>query len=111
MIQPFWCFLILIIILETTAMSLIESSVKHDSYTYLLAIVLYAIVSYLFYKLIGSSNRNGSTVNAIWNCSTTIGLTLIGVFYFQNKLHLNQFVGLCLAILSILFMESVISIE
>ena len=41
MIQPFWCFLILIIILETTAMSLIESSVKHNSYTYLLAIVLY----------------------------------------------------------------------
>ena len=39
MIQPFWCFLVLIIILETMAMSLIESSVKHDSYTYLLAIV------------------------------------------------------------------------
>lgn len=108
--NKFWFILVLLILIETFAMALIENSVKIKSYHYCISIVLYGIVCYLFYKLLTHSDKSGATVNAIWNCSTTIALTIISVFYFQKKLNMNEKVGIFFAILSILFMESVIKI-
>ena len=104
----FWPILFVLIIVETIAMALIENSVKLHTQHYIFGIFMYAVVSYLFYNLLVNSDKSGASANAIWNCSTTIALSLLSVFYFRETLDLNKKVGIFLAVLSILFMESVI---
>jgi multidrug transporter EmrE-like cation transporter len=109
--NKFWIILCSMILLETIAMTITENSVKLHNYHYILAVLLYGLVSYLFYNLLVYSKKSGCTVNAIWNCSTTVILALISVFYFKKNLNLNEKVGIFLAVLSILFMESIIKLN
>ena len=108
--NKFWPILFVLIIIETIAMTLIENSVKLKTYHYIIAIFLYGLVSYLFYNLLTNTTKSGSTVNAIWNCSTTIALAIVSIFYFKKTLNLNEKIGIFFAVLSILFMESVIKV-
>ena len=98
-------FLILIIISETTAMTLIEKSYKNKDNYYIISILLYGFIAFLFYKLIESTNKNGCTINALWNSCTTISLFLISLLYFKNDITKYNLMGISFAILSIYFIN------
>tara|TARA_B110001469_G_C9643017_1_gene323918 strand:- start:1781 stop:2110 length:330 start_codon:yes stop_codon:yes gene_type:complete len=102
--------LILLIIIEIISMFIIEYSVKNNTNHFVLSIPLYGFISYLFYILLKSKNESAASLNAIWNCSTTIIVTIVGIFFFKNKISKNHIIGIALSILSILFIESIIEL-
>ena len=58
-----------------------------------------------FYNIIKKSKKNGCDTNAIWNCSTTLILTLISILAFKNKVSKFKLIGMFAAIVSIFFIE------
>lgn len=101
----FWGLLIPLIIIESSAMYIMERSVKNNDNYYIFSILMYGFVAFLFYNILKKSKKNGSDTNAIWNCSTTFILTIIGIFAFKHKISKFKLFGLIAAILSIIFIE------
>ena len=101
----FWCLLIPLILIESTAMYIMERSVKNNDNFYILSIFMYGLVAFLFYNIIKKSKKNGCDTNAIWNCSTTLILTLISILAFKNKVSKFKLIGMFAAIVSIFFIE------
>ena len=101
--KTMWSLIITIAIIETFAMSTIEYSANNKNNYYIFGIFLYCIVAYILYKILVSSKL--AITNALWNATTVILVTLVGIYYFKEKLSNYQYIGLLFAILAIVFME------
>jgi len=98
-----WALILVIAVLETIAMGIIEDSAnKHNSY-YLIGIVIYTLVAYTLYQILKSGNV--AITNALWNATTVILVSLMGIFYFEEKFTFYQYIGLGFAVLAIIFIE------
>lgn len=98
-----YLLVLILIILEAFAMSTIEYSANNHNYYYILGIFLYMLVGFLLYKIL--IYRDLAITNALWNVSSIVLVTFIGVFYFGEKLDNYGKLGILFAILSIVFME------
>ncbi len=94
---------IILIILESFAMSTIEYSANNRDYYFVFGIFLYIIIGLILYKIL--IYRDLAVTNALWNVSTIILVTFISVFYFKEKIDIYGKIGILFAILSILFIE------
>jgi len=97
------CLLILIIIVEALAMSIIEYSANNKNNYYIIGLGLYMLVGYILYKILINSDL--AITNAKWNVVSIVLVTSIGIFYFKEKLTTTQKVGMSFAIMSIILME------
>jgi len=101
--KTLWSMILLIAILETAAMGIIEDSAnKHNNY-FIVGVVIYSIVAYVLYTILKSGNV--AITNALWNATTVVFVTLMGVFYFNESFTYYQYIGLAFAILAIIFIE------
>ena len=98
-----YLLVIILIILESFAMSTIEYSANNRDYYFVFGIFLYIIIGLILYKIL--IYRDLAVTNALWNVSTIILVTFISVFYFKEKLDNYGKLGILFAILSILFIE------
>lgn len=98
-----YLLVLILIILEAIAMSTIEYSANNRNYYFIFGIFLYIIIGLILYKIL--VYRDLAVTNALWNVSTIILVTFIGVFYFGEKLDNYGKLGILFAILSIVFME------
>ena len=101
--KTMWSFIITLAIIETLAMSTIEYSANENNYYYIFGILLYGIVAYILYRILVSSKL--AITNALWNATTVILVTLVGVFYFKEELNKYECIGIFFAILAVIFME------
>ena len=101
--KTMWSFIITLAIIETLAMSTIEYSANNKNNYYLFGILLYGIVAYILYRILVSSKL--AITNALWNATTVILVTLVGVFYFKEELNKYECIGIFFAILAVIFME------
>ena len=101
--KTMWSLIITIAIIETFAMSTIEYSANNKNNYYIFGVFLYGIVAYILYKILISGKL--AITNALWNATTVILVTLVGIFYFKEKFSFYQYIGLAFAILAIIFME------
>ena len=101
--KTLWFMILIIAVLETTAMGIIEDSAnKHNKY-FIIGILIYAIVAYILYIILKKGNV--AITNALWNATTVVLVTLMGIFYFNEKFTTYQYIGLAFAILAIVFIE------
>ena len=98
-----WEFILLIAILETIGMSIIEDSANKKNNYFIVGLIFYMIVGIILYHVLKEGDL--AITNALWNATTVILVTLVGVFYFKEKLSNYQYIGLLFAILAIIFME------
>ena len=98
-----YLLIIVLIILEAFAMSTIEHSANNQNHYFILGIFLYMLVGFLLYKIL--IYRNLATTNALWNVTSIVLVSFIGVFYFGEPLDNYSKIGIVFAILSIIFME------
>lgn len=101
--ETLWSFILLIAILETIGMSIIEDSANKKNNYFIIGLVFYMIVGIVLYNILKVGNL--AITNALWNATTVILVTLVGVFYFKEKLSNYQYIGLLFAIFAIIFME------
>ena len=66
-------------------------------------ILLYGIVAYILYRILIHGKL--AITNALWNATTVILVTLVGVFYFKEELNKYECIGIFFAILAVIFME------
>jgi spermidine export protein MdtJ len=98
-----WIFILVIAVLETIAMGIIEDSAnKHNKY-FLIGILMYTLIAYILYEILKSGNV--AITNALWNATTVILVSLMGIFYFNEKFSIYQYIGLAFAVLAIIFIE------
>ena len=101
--KTLWFMILIIAVLETTAMGIIEDSANKRNKYFIIGIVIYGIVAYILYNIL--KNGNVAITNALWNATTVVLVTLMGIFYFDEKFTLYQYIGLAFAILAIVFIE------
>ena len=98
-----YLLVILLIILESFAMSTIEYSANNRNNYFIVGIFLYILIALILYKILIFSDL--AITNALWNVSTIILVTFISVFYFGEKIDNYGKLGILFAILAILFIE------
>ena len=98
-----WSLILFIAVLETIAMGIIEDSANKNNNYYILGILIYTLVAYTLYQILKTSNI--AITNALWNATTVILVTLMAIFYFEEKLTFYQYIGLGFAVLAIIFLE------
>jgi len=98
-----WLFILLIAILETIAMGVIEDSANKRNKYFIIGIFIYIIVAYILYEILKVGDI--AVTNALWNATTVILVSLMGIFYFDEKFTIYQYIGLGFAILAIIFIE------
>ena len=98
-----WLFILLIAVLETIAMGVIEDSANKRNRYFIIGIFIYCIVAYILYEILKDGNI--AITNALWNATTVVLVTLMGIFYFDEKFTIFQYIGLAFAILAVIFIE------
>jgi multidrug transporter EmrE-like cation transporter len=98
-----WMLILFIAVLETIAMSIIEDSANKNNKYYIFGIILYTIIAYLLYNILKIGDI--AITNALWNTTTVILVSLVGILYFEEKFTTYQYIGLGFAILAIIFIE------
>lgn len=86
-------YILMIVALETCAMSCFKSSLDDWRY-FLLGVLLYTGVGILLvqtFKLTGLA-----FTNALWSGLSIMATTTVGVLYFKEKLHLHDYLAVVL---------------
>ena len=98
-----YLLVLVLIILESLAMSTIEYSANNRNSYFIIGILLYIIIGLILYKIL--IHRDLAVTNALWNVSTIILVSLISIFYFKERIDIYGKIGILFAILSIIFIE------
>lgn len=96
----FSIFLILLAIIETTGMSLFKQT--NIGYV-VLGLILYITVSLGLVYLV--KTRGLAVGHALYDMSTIIVATLVGLFFFKESVNTKKAIGLILAIISVILLE------
>ena len=104
--------LILLVVVEiigetslTKASKLSNITNNYPKYFFIaLGITLYALVGVILYFLL-VKQKQLIVVNTLWQVLNVIFITLIGLFYFKEKLSVYQIIALILAIISIILIN------
>ena len=101
--KTIWVMILIIAVLETIAMSVIEDSANKRNKYFIIGIIIYCIIAYILYEILKDGNI--AITNALWNATTIVLVTLMGIFYFDEKLTIYQYIGLAFAVLAVIFIE------
>ena len=101
--RTMWSLILFIAILETIGMSIIEDSANKKNNYFIVGLIFYMIVGIVLYHVLKVGDL--AITNALWNATTVILVSLVGIFYFKEKFSKYQYIGLIFAILAIIFME------
>ena len=86
-------YILMIVALETCAMSCFKSSLDDWRY-FLLGVLLYTGVGILLvqtFKLTGLA-----FTNALWSGLSIMATTTVGVLYFKERLHLHDYIAVAM---------------
>ena len=97
------CMILLLVIIEALAMSVIEYSANKKNKIYIIGLLLYVLSGYILYNIL--IHKQLATTNSLWNVLSIILVTCIGVFYFKEELSIYGKIGICFAILAVIFIE------
>lgn len=85
--------IILIVIFETTAIMCVKKYHNENCIEFFfLAILLYAVVCYLLHYSLYYNNSVGIN-NVLWSGLSIFIVTLSGVLFFKEKLHLHDIIA------------------
>jgi len=88
----YW-YVLLIVMLETMAMSCFKKSVDSSAF-FAVGVLFYAAVGYL---LRFTMNTNGMAMtNAIWSGFSVVATTVVGILLFKETLHLHDYFAILL---------------
>lgn len=97
----YW-YVLLIVILETTAISCFKRS--NDSAPFFaLGVLLYAGVGYLLCMTFQTSGM--AMTNALWSGLSVAATTLTGVLLFKEVLHLHDFFAIALIVSGVMILK------
>jgi multidrug transporter EmrE-like cation transporter len=104
MILLFYIYVIIIVLSEAAAQSVVQYSEINNTYKYMfLSIIFYMILAFSLFK--SYKYKKIGIVNSICGGIGVILMILIGKIFFNEKLNYNDYIGIILIILGILIIE------
>jgi multidrug transporter EmrE-like cation transporter len=88
----YW-YVLLIVLLETTAMSCFKRSLDSAPF-FAVGVLLYACIGYLLCLTFKSTGL--AMTNAVWSALSVLSTTLVGVLLFKEVLHVHDFVAIAM---------------
>ena len=91
----YW-YVLLIVMLETFAMSCFKRSVDNNAF-FALGVLFYAAVGYM---LRTTMNGNGgmAMTNALWSGLSVVATTTVGILLFKETIHFHDLVAIALIV-------------
>jgi len=97
----YW-YVLLIVILETTAISCFKRSLDSTPY-FALGVLLYACVGYLLCQTFHTTGM--AMTNALWSGLSVAATTIVGVLLFKEVLHLHDFLAMAMIVGGVMILK------
>jgi small multidrug resistance pump len=97
----YW-YVLLIVMLETLAMSCFKKSVDTSAF-FALGVLFYAMVGYLLRLTMNASGM--AMTNALWSGFSVMATTVVGILLFKETLHLHDYFAIALIVTGVMILK------
>lgn len=99
--RVYW-YVLLIVMLETLAMSCFKRSVDNNAF-FALGVLFYAAVGYL---LRSTMNGTGMAMtNALWSGLSVLATTIVGIMLFKETIHMHDLGAIALIVSGVMILK------
>ena len=99
--RVYW-YVLLIVILETTAISCFKRSSEYTPF-FAIGVLLYAGVGYLLCQTFHTTGM--AMTNALWSGLSVTATTIVGIMLFKETLHLHDFFAIALIVSGVMILK------
>lgn len=100
--RVYW-YVLLIVILETTAISCFKRSLDSTPF-FAVGVLLYAAVGYLLCQTFHTTGM--ATTNALWSGASVAATTIVGVLLFKEALHTHDYIAIALIVSGVMILKT-----
>ena len=97
----YW-YVLLIVMLETMAMSCFKRSIDNTAF-FALGVLFYAVVGYLLRLTMNASGM--AMTNALWSGFSVVATTTVGILLFKEVLHLHDYFAIFLIVTGVMILK------
>lgn len=99
--RVYW-YVLLIVMLETLAMSCFKRSIDNNAF-FALGVLFYAAVGYL---LRSTMNGTGMAMtNALWSGLSVMATTIVGIMLFKETIHFHDLGAIALIVTGVMILK------
>lgn len=97
----YW-YVLLIVMLETIAMSCFKKSIDNNAF-FAVGVLFYAVIGYLLRQTMNSSGM--AMTNALWSGLSVFATTVVGTLLFKEVLHFHDFVAVTMIVGGVMILK------
>jgi small multidrug resistance pump len=99
--RVYW-YVLLIVILETLAMSCFKKSIDQTAF-FAVGVLFYAAVGYLLRLTMNASGM--AMTNALWSGFSVMATTIVGIMLFKEALHYHDYFAIALIVSGVMILK------
>jgi multidrug transporter EmrE-like cation transporter len=99
--RVYW-YVLLIVMLETMAMSCFKKSVDSNAF-FAVGVLFYAAVGYLLRLTMNASGM--AMTNALWSGLSVVATTTVGILLFKEALHYHDYFAIALIVSGVMILK------
>jgi multidrug transporter EmrE-like cation transporter len=99
--RVYW-YVLLIVMLETMAMSCFKKSVDSNAF-FAVGVLFYAAVGYLLRLTMNASGM--AMTNALWSGFSVVATTTVGILLFKETLHLHDYFAIAMIVTGVMILK------
>lgn len=99
--RVYW-YVLLIVMLETMAMSCFKRSVDNTAF-FALGVLFYAAVGYLLRQTMNATGM--AMTNALWSGLSVLATTTVGIMLFKETIHVHDFVAIAMIVGGVMILK------
>jgi multidrug transporter EmrE-like cation transporter len=98
----YW-YVLLIVMLETLAMSCFKKSIDSNAF-FAVGVLFYAAVGYLLRVTMNASGM--AMTNAVWSGFSVLATTVTGILLFKEMLHVHDFFAIAMIVAGVMILKT-----
>lgn len=98
----YW-YVLLIVMLETLAMSCFKKSIDNTAF-FAVGVLFYAAVGYLLRLTMNASGM--AMTNALWSGFSVMATTIVGILLFKEALHYHDYFAILLIVSGVMILKA-----
>ncbi len=99
--RVYW-YVLLIVMLETMAMSCFKRSIDNNAF-FALGVLFYAAVGYLLRMTMNATGM--AMTNALWSGLSVMATTTVGIMLFKEALHVHDFFAIAMIVGGVMILK------
>ncbi len=99
--RVYW-YVLLIVMLETLAMTCFKRSLDNNAF-FALGVLFYAAVGYLLRTTMNGSGM--AMTNALWSGLSVMATTIVGIMLFKETIHLHDLGAIALIVSGVMILK------